>query len=134
MENRKPIRSYRDFDVYQNLYKAMLIVLKDIVPRLPKEEKYDLADQMRRGCKSAPALFAEGFAKRYQKKNWEKYLTDCLGECSEMTHHLSVCIDAYPKYVSVEKCKEVLDLYDHSSKQLHKLRDNWRNFHEERSQ
>lgn len=130
MENRKPIQSYRDFDVYRNLYKAMLIVLKEIVPSLPKEERSDLADQMRRGCKAPAALFAEGFAKRYQKKNWERYLNDSIGECNEMTHHIAVCIDVYPRCVNVGRCKEALDLYDHSSRQLYNLKESWRNFHE----
>lgn len=68
-EKRKPIKTFRDLIVYQNLYKAMKIVLTKIIPRLPKEEKYNLVDQMRRCCQAAPALIAEGFAKRYQKVN-----------------------------------------------------------------
>ena len=67
MEN-KPIKSYRDLRIYQNLYEVMILVLTKIVPKLPREEKYDLGDQMRRACKAGPALIAEGFAKRYQKK------------------------------------------------------------------
>jgi len=71
MENRnKAIKTFQDLRAYQNLYKAMILVLTKIVPNLPKEEKYDLANQMRRACKAGPALIAEGFAKRYQKKNW----------------------------------------------------------------
>jgi hypothetical protein len=38
----KPIRSFKDLEVYQNSYKAMLIVMKQIVPKLPEAEKYDL--------------------------------------------------------------------------------------------
>ena len=51
--------------IYQNLYLAMKIVLTEIIDSLPREEKYDLVDQLRRGCKAPPALIAEGFAKRY---------------------------------------------------------------------
>ena len=91
MENKKPkINSYKDLFVYQNTYKAMLVVLKEIILNLPKEEKFDLVDQMRRCCKACPALIAEGFAKRYQKRNWNKYLEDAIGEINEMQHHLDV--------------------------------------------
>lgn len=62
------IKGFRDLKVYQNLYKVILVVLKKIIPSLPKEEQFDLAGQMRRACKAAPALISEGFAKRYQKK------------------------------------------------------------------
>lgn len=106
MENgnrKKVIRSFQDLEVYQRLYDNMLIVLRDIVTNLPVEEKYDLKDQIRRCCKSSPALLAEGFAKRYQQRSWKKYLEDCIGECNEMIHHLSVCVDIYSKYVNIEK-------------------------------
>ena len=62
---KKSIKSFRDLLIYQNLYLAMKIVLTEIIDSLPREEKYDLVDQLRRGCKAPPALIAEGFAKRY---------------------------------------------------------------------
>ena len=126
----KTIRTFQDLRAYQNLYKAMILVLTKIVPALPKEEKYDLADQMRRASKAGPALTAEGFAKRYQKKNWQKYIDDTIGESNEMINHLSVCIDVYNKYVNKDLCQEALTLYDTASRQLYKLRESWRNFHE----
>jgi len=128
----KTIKSYRDLEVYQNLYKVMIMVLTKIVPNLPKEEKYDLASQMRRACKAPPALLAEGFAKKYQKRNWRKYLNDCLGECNEMINHLSVCIDVYSKYVDVKVCKKAINIYDISSRQLYNLKKAWKNFHKKR--
>jgi len=130
--NYKPIKNFKDLYVYQNLYKAMVIVHKQIVPNLPKEEKFDLAGQMKRASKSAPALIAEGFSKRYQKKYWHRYLEDSMGEANEMIHHLSVCIDIYPQYVDVKLCKEVVDLYDISCRQLSKLDQSWQDFHKKK--
>ena len=133
MENRnkyKPIKSFRDLIVYQNLYKAMILVHTKIVPSLPKEEKFDLVNQMKRASKSGPALIAEGFAKRYQKRQWQKYINDATGESNEMIHHLSVCVDVYSRYVDVILCKKVIDLYDMVCKQLTKLGQSWQDFHE----
>lgn len=133
METRnQTIKTFQDLHIYQNLYKAMIIVIKDIIPSLPKEERFDLVDQMRRACKAGPALIAEGFAKRYQKKNWEKYINDTIGECNEMIHHLSICIDVYPQYVNVILCRQVIDVYILSCKQLTTLRKTWQNYHAER--
>lgn len=129
ISNKKTIKSYRDLIVYQNLYKAQIRVLTQVIPNLPKEEKYDLGDQMRRACKAPPALLAEGFAKRYQKRSWQKYLDDCIGECYEMINHLSVCIDAYSQYVDTKLCKELIESYDISSAQLYKLKQSWKDFH-----
>ncbi len=41
MIEKKRITSFRDLEVYQNTYKAMLIVMKEIVLKLPDSEKYD---------------------------------------------------------------------------------------------
>ena len=128
-QKKKTIKSFRDLEVYQNLYKAMVLILTKILPALPDEEKFDLKDQMRRCCKAGPALIAEGFAKRYQKKNWQKYIDDTIGECNEMIHHLSVCIDIYPRYVDINLCKQLIDIYDHSGRQLTNLKKSWQNFH-----
>jgi len=132
MENNtnKNIKSFRDLRVYQNLYRAMTIILMKILPKLPKEEKYDLKDQIRRCCKAEPALIAEGFAKRYQKKNWQKYIDDTIGECNEMIHHLSVCSDIYFDYTDKDLCKDLIDIYNSTCKQLTNLKKVWKNFHE----
>lgn len=124
-----PIRSFRDLRVYQNLYRAMLMVLQEIVPKLPKEEKYDLQDQIRRACKAAPALIAEGFAKRYQRRNWQKYIDDTVGECNEMIHHLSVCIDVYGNQINARRCEEAVAIYDGACGQLYNLKKAWKDFH-----
>lgn len=128
--NKKPIKSFQDLIVYQNLYKAMLIVHREILPRLPKEEKFGLVDQMRRGSKAPPALIAEGFAKRYQKKQWKKYLNDAIGECNEMIHHISVCKDIFADYIDESACEDLIDIYEMTCKQLTKLGASWQNYHD----
>ncbi|MCX6704806.1 MAG: four helix bundle protein [Candidatus Woesebacteria bacterium] len=129
METRS-IKSFQDLIVYQNLYRAMVLVHTKVLTTLPKEEKFDLVDQMSRASKAGPALLAEGFAKRYQIRQWRKYLNDTIGECNEMIHHLSVCIDIYGKFVNVELCKEIIDLYDKSCRQITKLGQSWKDYHD----
>ena len=118
-------RSFLDLEVYKNLYKAMTPVIKKIVPKLPQEEKYDLADQMRRACKKPPALIAEGYAKKNHKKEWKKYLDDAIGECNEMIVHLSCAVDIYPEYIDSALCKELIKVYDIAGKQLYRLAESW---------
>jgi len=38
------IRSFKDLEIYQESYQLSLIVNREIVVKLPKEEKYDLSD------------------------------------------------------------------------------------------
>jgi four helix bundle protein len=124
------ITTFQDLRVYQSAYKLMKIVLTEIIPKLPQAEKYDLADQMRRACKAPPALIAEGFAKRYQNRNWKNYLTNAMGECYEMINHLSVCRDVYSVGVDSELYTNLIDEYTIVCKQLTNLSKAWTNYHE----
>ena len=125
---KKKITSFRDLEVYQNTYNAMLIVMKEIVPQLPDSEKYDLKDQLSRACKSIPRLIAEGYAKRHQKAGFQKYIDDAMGECNEMVVSLSQCRDIYPTYVNTKRYEELIDIYDKTGRQLYKLGASWTNF------
>jgi len=89
MDIKNPIRSFRDLEVYQNTYAASIEVNTKITPKLPKEEQYDLTDQLRRSSKAIPRLIAEGYSKKHQKKGFQKYLDDALAESNEMIVSLS---------------------------------------------
>lgn len=130
--NYQPIKTFQDLEVYRNLYKAMVSVHTEIVPVLPKEEQFDLAGQMRRASKAGPALIAEGFAKRYQKRQWQKYLNDAIGEANEMIHHLSVALDIYRRYINLDACQRIINLYSQTCRQLTKLGQVWKDFHSQK--
>ncbi|MEO6130680.1 MAG: four helix bundle protein [Saprospiraceae bacterium] len=66
MEKQK-IFSYTDLEVYQRSYATCLIVMQQIIPKLPQSEKFDLTDQLSRSSKSIPRLIAEGYAKKTSK-------------------------------------------------------------------
>ena len=72
-EKRK-LGGFLDLDVYQKSYDAMISIFKDILPSIPKEERFDLLDQIRRSCKAVPRLIAEGHSKRHQNKGFQKYM------------------------------------------------------------
>lgn len=126
--NRKPIRSFLDLEVYQNTYQASILVLTEIIPRLPKYEQDDLGDQMKRSCKAVPRLIAEGYSKRHQARGFQKYLDDSLAESNEMIVCLSHCKDVYGKFMDLPLINCLLDAYDKSSRQIYNLSKAWRDF------
>ncbi|MFH1386444.1 MAG: four helix bundle protein [bacterium] len=128
MEEKKRITSFRDLEVYRNTYEAMLIVMKEIVLKLPANERDDLTDQLSRACKAIPRLIAEGYAKRHQRAGFQKYIDDAMAECNEMVVSLSQARDIYPVYAAVKLCDDLIDIYDKSGRQLYKLGNAWTNF------
>jgi len=125
---KKPIKSFQDLDVYQSTYKGMLSVFKHILPKLPKEEEYDLKNQLRRSAKAIPRLIAEGHSKRHQKKGFQKYLDDAIAESNETIVSLSQARDLYPRYIDINICNELIDTYDKASRQLYNLSLAWGKF------
>jgi four helix bundle protein len=128
MEDRKIIRSFHDLEVYQVAYQAMLEVFKYILPSLPAEEKYDLADQLRRSTKAVPRLIAEGHSKRHQKKGFQKYLDDAMAESNETIVSLTQAKDLYFSWVDIKLCERLADTYDKISRQCYNLAVAWDKF------
>ena len=130
MDKRKPIKSFRDLDVYQGTYDASIEVNTKIVPKLPKEERYDLVDQLRRASKAVPRLIAEDYSKKHQQKGFQKYLDDALAESNEMIVSLSHVRDLYSICVNMELSEKLIDIYDKSSRQIYNLAKSWKGFKE----
>lgn len=128
MAEIKKIVSFKDLEVYRNSYDAMLIVFREILPKLPDSEKYDLKDQISRASKAIPRLIAEGYAKRHQRAGFQKYIDDAMGECNEMVVSLSQCRDIYSSQIDAKRCDVIIDLYDKTGRQLYKLGNSWTHF------
>ena len=124
----KRIISFRDLEVYQGTYKGCIEVITRIIPIIPDFEKNDLKSQLRRSVKAIPRLIAEGYAKRHQKRGFQKYLDDAMGECNETIVGLEQCKDLYGATVDKELCELMIDLYDKSGRQLYNLSSAWSNF------
>jgi len=62
IEPKKKIESFQDLVVWQ---KSMDLVIEcyQLVQRLPPNEQYGLASQIRRAAVSIPAIIAEGFGR-----------------------------------------------------------------------
>lgn len=127
MEKQK-VSGYEDLDVYKRSYSACIRVMKEVLPKLPPEERFDLKDQLSRSCKSIPRLIAEGFAKKYQKAGYQKYLTDAIGEANEMKVSLSQARDLYSAYINVDLLNELIHEYDIIAKQSFRLQESWSKF------
>ncbi|HEX7320090.1 MAG TPA: four helix bundle protein [bacterium] len=120
---KKPIRSFKDLDVYQSTYRASLTIAGKILPKLPDSEKHDLRSQLSRSSKAVPRLIAEGFAKKHQKLGFQKYLDDAMAECNETIVSLEHTKDIYS--LETELCIVLVDVYDKAARQLFNLAEAW---------
>jgi four helix bundle protein len=87
MEQRKQVmgfaRSFRDLEVYQKALQ-LAVDVHAFCKTLPPEEKYVLADQMRRASRSVCANISEAWRKRRYRAAFIAKLSDSETEAAEM--------------------------------------------------
>jgi len=117
---KKPIRHFRDLDVYQNALAAGLRVY-ELTKRFPGEERYALTDQVRRSSRSVCANIAEAWRKRRYEAAFIAKLSDAEGEAAETQIHLEFAFNH--SYLSRDEFLNVDDAYEKTIAQLVKMID-----------
>src|SRR5438874_10225936 len=117
-EAAKPIRHFRDLDVYQNALATGLRVY-ELSKKFPAEERYALTDQIRRSSRSVCANIAEAWRKRRYEAAFVSKLSDSEEEAAETEVHLDFGLDC--GYLPPEKHASLRDHYDHICSQLTKM-------------
>ena len=69
------VKSFRDLDVYQNALQ-LVIEIHEFCKTLPSEEKFVLADQMRRASRSVCSNISEAWRKRRYQAAFVSKLSD----------------------------------------------------------
>ena len=124
-EARRPLKSFRDLDVYVRAQSAMRLV-HQLVLSFPEHEKFGLTDQMRRASKSVGALIAEGWGLRQSEKEFKNYLRRALGSANEMEAHLETAREL--SYGALEAIIALIEEYGVLGGQLVRLNANWRTY------
>ena len=117
---KKPIRHFRDLDVYQNALATGLRVY-ELTKRFPSEEKYSLTDQIRRSSRSVCANIAEAWRKRRYEAAFISKLSDAEAEAAETQVHLEFAF--HHGYVSDAEFREIDDASEHVLGQLVRMID-----------
>ncbi|MGZ8379430.1 MAG: four helix bundle protein, partial [Gemmatirosa sp.] len=84
-------RSYRDLVVWQ---RAMALTREsyDVARRLPIEERFALAAQIRRAAVSVPANITEGHTSAYRRE-FLRHLSIAHASLTELECHLQIAVD-----------------------------------------
>ena len=85
--------SFRDLEVYQEAL-TLSLEIHEFAKTLPPEERFSLADQMRRASRSVPANISEAWRKRRYKAAFISKLSDSETEASEMQCWLDFSLKA----------------------------------------
>jgi four helix bundle protein len=98
------IRGFRDLRVYQQARLETQRVFK-FTQTFPREEKFLLADQIRRSSLAVNSMIAEAWAHRRYPAAFVSKLTDSLGEATETQSWLDAALDC--GYLNADQHREL---------------------------
>ena len=117
---KKPIRHFRDLDVYQNALQTGLRVF-ELSKQFPNDERFALTDQIRRSSRSVCANIAEAWRKRRYEAAFVSKLSDAETEAAETQVHIEFA--ARHEYVSEDEFREIDRAYERILGQLVRMID-----------
>ena len=88
MENE----GFKGLQVYKKAY-ALCIQIHEMSRGFPREERYELASQIRRASTSVPLNIAEGQERRESKGDYRRFIQIARGSCAEMRVLLDMAKD-----------------------------------------
>jgi len=86
------IKSFEDLNCWKASRNMRLFIAKQVVPVLPKDEKYRLVDQILRAARSTTANIAEGYGRFHYMDN-AKFCSNSRASCWETLDHLITAKD-----------------------------------------
>jgi four helix bundle protein len=119
-ESRKPVRHFRDLEVYQNAFQAGLRVF-ELSRRFPSDERFALTDQIRRSSRSVCANIAEAWRKRRYTAAFVAKLNDAEGEAAETQVHIEFAF--HHGYVLETEFRDIDEAYERVLGQLIRMID-----------
>jgi four helix bundle protein len=84
--------NFEDLECWKAGREVRLLVWREVMPLLPKEERYRLGDQVLRSARSITANIAEGHG-RFHYLDTSKFCSNARGSCSEVLDHLITASD-----------------------------------------
>ena len=111
------LSSFMELDVWKKS-NQLAGEIKRITKKLPKHEKYELADQMRRAADSVPSNIAEGYGRK-GRNEYLHFLGIAQGSNNELIAQLYVCLEG--EYLTKAETKKALTLAFDVSRMLRKL-------------
>lgn len=103
------IDSFEDLDCWKACREMRIFINCEVLPKLPTEERYRLADQLIRAARSTTANIAEGFGRRHYLDN-AKFIRNSLGSQHECLDHLITAHDE--GFISGETLRSFRDLFE----------------------
>lgn len=98
------MRDYKKLQVWEKALKLVLFVYKQVIPKFPKHEQYDLMSQCKRAAYSITLNIVQGSG-RTTEKDFTHFLDMALGSAYELEYSCLLAKDL--DYINIETYEDV---------------------------
>ena len=106
---------FRDWQIYKDLREFRKELIREVLPKIPKEERFELTSQLKRALNSAILNIAEG-AYRNSDKDLAHFLNQSDTSLNEVVACFDICLD--DKYIDEVLHKKFIDKTEKLTAQL----------------
>jgi len=125
---KKPIRSFRDLEVYQKTLECAVIFSTDIKPQLAKQH-YDLLEGMTNCALSIPLYIAESHSMRFSDfKQAVATLEKAMQGCNKMVVYLEQSAGIYVGKIPTDMLLDISRRYMDVRGKMWRLEKSWQKF------
>lgn len=125
---RKPVRSFRDLDIYQKTLECSVLVVKDLVPELEKIG-YSFRENMVNCCMSIPLYISESHSMRFASfEGGVMLLEKAMAGCNKMIVYLEQMKGVYGAKLDVSLIDDLVGRYADSRTKSFHLERSWKKF------
>lgn len=121
---KRPIRGFRDLEVYQRTSKCATEIMAKIMPTLAGIEspvKQKLIDS----CLRIPELIASAHSRRFEKGDESRLMDDCLEECNKTMVYLEQVRDIFADKLDRVVCDDLVKRYIYARRKIRNLQKAW---------
>jgi len=103
------MQSFRELECWKAARDVHRFVVSEMLPRLPKDERYRLGDQMLRSARSVTANIAEGYG-RYHYLDNAKFCRNARGSLYEtLDHVITAQLEGMVDEATLKTANELVD-------------------------
>lgn len=128
---RKPVKTFRDLDVYQKPLECAVLVAKEIVPQLVKH-KYPFAERTMECSLAVPLLVAEAHSLRFADfALGVGFLEKAMASCNKMVVYLEHAKGQYGSKFDTGLIDDLIGRYIDARTKMFHLEKSWKRFRSE---
>lgn len=127
---RKPVRSFRDLEVYAKPLECAVLIAKNLKPKLARL-KYCFLENMTNCSMSVPLLVAEAHSLRFSDfKMAVATLEKAMQSCNKMIVYLEEAAGLYGAKIDVSFTEDMMRRYMDLRGKMFRLEKSWKKYHE----